>query len=99
MQYRYPQSGPEPAGMYEFISTNGGATFGAGRRVGTIPFFEAVNGPGATLSGVTDANSGGGLFQNVPLDGAARRQPARPSCLVRITPTAAPSASSVRRRR
>ena len=71
VQYRYPQSGPEPAGMYEFISTNGGATFGAGRRVGTIPFFEAVNGPGATLSGVTDANSGGGLFQNVPLDGVS----------------------------
>lgn len=71
VQYRYPQSGSEPAGMYEFISTDGGATFGAGRRVGTIPFFEAVAGPGETLSGVTDANSGGGLLQNVPLAGAS----------------------------
>ena len=71
VQYRYPLSGPEPPGMYEFISTDGGATFDAGRRVGTIPFFEAVKGPGDTLSGVTDANSGGGLFQNVPLDGTS----------------------------
>ena len=75
VQYRYPLAGPMPAGMYEFLSTDGGATFDAGRRVGTIPFFEAVEGPGNTLSGVTDANSGGGLFQMLPTDGSSPAAP------------------------
>jgi hypothetical protein len=65
-QYRYPLAGSETPGMYEFVSVDGGASFGPGRLAGTIPFFEAVQGPGDTLSGVTDANSGGGLFQNAP---------------------------------
>ena len=68
-QYRYPFTGTDVAGVYEFVSTNGGKSFGAGRVVGTIPFFEAAAGPGDTLSGATDAVTGGMLFQNVPLDG------------------------------
>jgi hypothetical protein len=74
VQYRYPLAGPEPAGMYEFISTNGGADFGAGRRVASIPFFDAVVGETTnsgittyTMSGVTDADSGGGLFARFQL--------------------------------
>ena len=71
VQYRYPFTGTDVAGVYEFVSTDGGKSFGAGRVVGTIPFFEAVAGPGDTLSGVTDAVTGGMQFQNVPLGGGA----------------------------
>jgi hypothetical protein len=66
VQYRYGASSKE----YAFTSTNGGASFGAGRSVGTLPFFDAVFGPGDTLSGVTDAQPVGGAFQNVLLDGS-----------------------------
>ncbi len=68
VQYRYPLAAPDVAGVYEFISTNGGTSFDAGRIVGTVPFFEAVVGPGDTLSGATD---NGTSFQNVPLGGAS----------------------------
>ena len=68
VQYRYPLAAPDVAGVYEFISTNGGTSFDTGRIVGTVPFFEAVVGPGDTLSGATD---NGTSFQNVPLDGAS----------------------------
>ncbi|MDX6679386.1 MAG: hypothetical protein QOE31_3438 [Solirubrobacteraceae bacterium] len=67
VQYRY---GVEN-GMFAFTSTDGGVTFGAGVQVGTIPFSDAVPGPGDTLSGVTNAASIGGAFQNVPLAGGA----------------------------
>jgi hypothetical protein len=67
VQYRYGASSKE----YAFTSTNGGASFGAGRSVGTLPFFDAVVGPGDTMSGVTSAQPVGGAFQNVPLDGAS----------------------------
>jgi hypothetical protein len=67
LQYRY---GVE-VGMYSFTSADRGATFGPAVKVGTIPFSEAVPGPGDTLSGVTNAASIGGAFQNVPLPGGA----------------------------
>ena len=70
VQYRHGADVPDTQAVYEFISVNRGASFDAGRKVGTIPFFEAVAGPGNTLSGVTDAGGGGMLFQNVPLDGS-----------------------------
>jgi hypothetical protein len=68
VQYRYPLVAPDIAGVYEFISTNGGTSFDGGRRVGTVPFYEAVVGPGDTLSGATD---NGTSFQNVSLDGTS----------------------------
>jgi len=68
IQYRYGATAV--TGLYEFISTNGGASFKAGLLVGMLPFYEAVPGPGDTMSGATNANSGGTLFQNVPLDGS-----------------------------
>jgi hypothetical protein len=72
LSYRYPQSGTEDfSGNYAYTSMDGGATFGAGVKVGTVPFFEAVVGPGDTVSGVTDALSFGMVFQNVPLGGGS----------------------------
>jgi hypothetical protein len=67
LQYRYGGV----SGMYAFTSADGGASFSPGRVVGSVPFFEAVPGPGDTLSGVTNAESAGAAFQNVPLDGSA----------------------------
>ena len=66
VQYRY---GADP-GLFEFSSLNGGGTFGPARKVGTAVFDDAVVGPGVTLSGVTNAQPGGTLFQNVKVDGA-----------------------------
>ena len=37
VQYRYPFTGTDAPGLYEFVSTNGGRSFAAGRVVGTIP--------------------------------------------------------------
>ena len=65
LQYRYPLAGPNLAGLYKFISTDSGATFGPGLRVGTVPFEDAVQGPGDTFSGVPI--NGEMAFQNVPL--------------------------------
>ena len=77
IQYRYGATAV--TGLYEFTSTNRGASFKAGVLVGTIPFYEAVPGPGATMSGATDANSGGMLFQNVAIvaSGAAAIPPVK----------------------
>ena len=62
--------------------------------MGMLPFYEAVPGPGATMSGATNANSGGMLFQNVAIDGSGARLPPRRRGLpVRITPTTGRSAS------
>ena len=60
-QYRYPSQA-----VWAFTSTNGGASFDAGHTVGTLPFFDAVFGPGDTMSGVTNNQA---ALQNVPLDG------------------------------
>ncbi|MDX6375400.1 MAG: hypothetical protein QOD98_4388 [Nocardioidaceae bacterium] len=69
VQYRYPTTGPAPAGVYEFVSTDSGAIFAAGTLIGTVPFEEAVQGPGDTLSGVPiDTEM---AFQNVDLGGVA----------------------------
>ncbi len=73
VQYRYPLTGSDPpAATLEFSSSDSGATFGAGRTVGTLPFFDAVTGPGATMSGVTDSETvEGGAYQNVQLGGSS----------------------------
>jgi hypothetical protein len=67
VQYRYPIIGPTPPGVYEFISGDGGATFAPGTLIGTVPFEDAVQGPGNTLSGVPV--NGEMAFQNVDLGG------------------------------
>ena len=67
LQYRYPTSGPNPAGVYLFVSADGGATFAAGTTIGTVPFEEGTFGPGDTFSGVPV--NGEMAFQNVPLGG------------------------------
>ena len=68
LQYRYPLSGPNPAGVSKFTSTNGGASFAGGVRVGTVPFEDGAFGPGDTFSGVPV--NGEMAFQNVPLGGS-----------------------------
>lgn len=69
LQYRYPLGGPNPAGVYKFTSTDNGATFAAGVRVGTVAFEDGAPGPGETFSGVpVNAEM---AFQNVPLGAGA----------------------------
>ncbi|MEO8686771.1 MAG: hypothetical protein ABI611_00965 [Solirubrobacteraceae bacterium] len=70
-QYRYPIAGPIEAGVWEFTSTDRGAGFDSGHRIGSIPFNEAVQGPGDTISAATNAQAGGLAFQNMPLGGAS----------------------------
>ena len=70
-QYRYPLSGPVEAGVWELTSTDRGANFDAGHQIGSIPFNEAVQGPGDTISAATNAEAGGLAFQNMPLGGGS----------------------------
>jgi hypothetical protein len=68
VQYRYPlQNGEPDRALYAFTSMDGGATFGQATLVGTLDLYDAVSGPGDTLSGVTDSSAQGGAFQNAPL--------------------------------
>jgi len=67
VQYRY---GAAP-GVYEFVSINGGDSFGTGVLIGDIPFDEAVQGPGDTISAATNAVTAGLFFQNMPLGGGS----------------------------
>lgn len=69
LQYRSPVSGTNQPGVYRFISTDNGATFGVGSRVGSVPFEDGVVGPGDTFSGVPI--DGEMAFQNVPLSAGA----------------------------
>ena len=68
--YRYVNPGATsgPSGLFAYTSTDRGATFGSGRVVGSVPFFESVAGPGNTLSGVQE-NGNPLRFQNVALSG------------------------------
>jgi hypothetical protein len=67
VQYRYGGT----SGVFEFVSTNSGDTFGAEAQIGSIPFDEAVQGPGDTLSAATNAASSGLEFQNMQLGGGS----------------------------
>lgn len=69
LQYRYPFSGSNLAGVYKFTSTDNGVTFAPGVMVGTVPFEEGTVGPGSTFSGVPV--NGEMAFQNVALDSGA----------------------------
>ena len=71
VQSRYGGDIPGFRAVLAFTSTDRGATFGPAKVVGDVVMNEAVIGPGDTLSGVTNAESGGTQFQNVPIDGSA----------------------------
>jgi hypothetical protein len=69
IQFRYPTGGASLAGVYEFVSTDSGATFGPGAVIGSVPFEDGAFGPGETFSGVPI--DGEMAFQNVALAGGA----------------------------
>ena len=71
LSYRYGFTSTPFDGVLLFTSTDGGATFGPGQLVGSIPFYDAVSGPGASVSLITSAVTEGMLFQNVPTDGSS----------------------------
>ncbi len=64
VQYRYGISVPQ---VFVFTSGDGGLTFDAGRAAGDMAFDEAVVGGDGTLTVATNAFSGGGVVQAVPL--------------------------------
>jgi hypothetical protein len=67
VSYRYPQSGTDDfSGTYLYTSSDGGQTFGPGVNAGQVPFYEMIEGPGDTLSGVTHALPNGMVYQNLP---------------------------------
>jgi hypothetical protein len=65
--YRYGLAGSPFAAVYMFLSNDRGASFDAGRQVGTIAFFDAIQGPGDTVSAIADNSS---IFQSIPADGS-----------------------------
>ena len=68
--YRYPLSGLFVEGTYLYTSPDRGVNFGAGVKVGTVPYYEAIVGPSDTISGVPHASPLGMVFQSVPLNGS-----------------------------
>jgi hypothetical protein len=77
VSYRYGLSGPSFAAVMEFISTDGGASFGGGNPIGTHAPFDYALGPGLSLSIVTNAETVCGMcFEQMPLDGGAAAGPA-----------------------
>jgi hypothetical protein len=78
-QWRY---GAE-SGMYRFVSTDRGATFGPAERVGTVPFDDATFGPTTdVITGVTNAFTTTGAIQSVSL----AESPPVPSSYVAFSP-------------
>jgi hypothetical protein len=71
LSYRYGLTGADFSSVFLFTSSDGGRTFGAGRRVGTAPFTAAALGPGRTISLTTHAYQEGMVYQAVPLDPGA----------------------------
>ncbi|MBE2314510.1 hypothetical protein DVA67_000870 [Solirubrobacter sp. CPCC 204708] len=61
----------QAVGITQYVSTDGGASFTARVVGGNVPIHESADGPGDTVSVVTDADGRGGLFQNVPLSGGS----------------------------
>ncbi|HYF26892.1 MAG TPA: hypothetical protein VD931_14210, partial [Baekduia sp.] len=68
LSYRYGEGVPGFSAVYLFTSTDGGASFGPGRQVGTQNIHTAVAGPGTGVSIASSAEGGGGKFQRVPTD-------------------------------
>jgi hypothetical protein len=71
LSYRYGFTTSPFDGVLLFTSTDGGASFGPGVLVGSVPFYDAVAGPGAGVSLITSAVTEGMLFQRVPTDGGS----------------------------
>ena len=71
LSYRYGLTGGDFASVFLFTSNDGGRSFDAGRRVGTVPFTAAALGPGRTVSLTTHAYQNGTVYQAVPLDPGA----------------------------
>ncbi len=71
VQYRYGLSPGRFDEVFEYVSTDGGNSFPTTRTIGVIPFDEAVQGPGDTISAATLATTEGLQFQNMPLGGAS----------------------------
>jgi hypothetical protein len=71
LSYRYGFTSSPFDGVLLFTSIDGGATFGAGVLVGSVPFYDAVAGPGTGISLITNAVTEGMLFQHVPTDGSS----------------------------
>ena len=59
----------EATAITQHVSTDGGVTFTQRQAGGNVPMNEAADGPGDSVSVVTNADGRGGLFQNVPLAG------------------------------
>jgi hypothetical protein len=70
VSYRYGMQGTPNEAVFAYRSTDGGATFDAGRIIGAIPYHDALPGPGNTLSLTTDAYTPGLAFEAAPLDGS-----------------------------
>jgi hypothetical protein len=66
VQTRYGFLTGEFGRVLQFTSTDGGASFDAGTQIGDITFNEALAGPGDTISAVSFATTGGGIFQSMP---------------------------------
>jgi hypothetical protein len=66
VQSRYGFLTGEFGRVYQFTSTDGGASFDAGTQIGDITFNEALAGPGDSISAVSFATTGGGIFQSMP---------------------------------
>lgn len=66
-QTRYGGDVPGFNAVYRFHSADLGANFDGGTQVGTIPFNDAVVGPGEGVSLITDAYQSGAVYQWVPL--------------------------------
>jgi hypothetical protein len=71
ISYRYGLIGPRFDEIWQFTSTDGGATFDAGHSIGVAPFDEAAAGPDGTVSVATNAFSEGLVYQDVPLAGSS----------------------------
>jgi hypothetical protein len=69
---RYGEGVPGFSAVYEFVSADGGRTFGPGRQVGTQGFHAAAAGPGAGISLVSSQDGAGGRYQRVPTDGSPK---------------------------
>jgi len=68
LSYRYGEDVPGFSADYLFVSGDRGDSFENRGQVGTVPFHNAVTGPGAGISLVASAFQGGGVYQRVPTD-------------------------------
>jgi hypothetical protein len=57
----------EVTGIVQYTSTDGGVSFTSRLAGGNVPIYESADGPGDSVSVVTNADGRGGLYQSVPL--------------------------------